>query len=46
MITQQLWEDNQALVQDCLNHPFVQGIKNGTLPVTKFAFYVGQDAFF
>ena len=43
---QQLWNDNQDLVQASLHHPFVQGIGNGSLPQTKFAYYVGQDAFF
>jgi thiaminase/transcriptional activator TenA len=29
-----------------LEHPFVQGIADGTLERKKFAYYVGQDAFF
>lgn len=41
-----LWEANQGLIQACLAHPFVQGIGSGTLPKAKFAYYVGQDAFF
>lgn len=41
-----LWQANQDLAQACLNHPFVQGISSGTLPQEKFAYYVGQDAFF
>ncbi|MUL39491.1 TenA family protein [Gloeocapsopsis dulcis] len=46
MVSAQLWQANQALAQACLEHPFVQGIGNGTLARHKFAFYVGQDAFF
>ncbi|MFQ4140311.1 TenA family protein [Nodosilinea sp. PGN35] len=41
-----LWHANQDLAIACLHHPFVQGIGDGTLPVEKFAYYVGQDAFF
>ena len=45
-ISQQLWSANQDLAQACLEHPFVQGIGDGTLERQKFAYYVGQDAFF
>ncbi|MES1021415.1 TenA family protein [Gloeocapsa sp. BRSZ] len=46
MVSAQLWQASQDLAQACLEHPFVQGIGNGTLARHKFAFYVGQDAFF
>lgn len=45
-LANQLWQANQDLAQACLTHPFVQGIGSGTLPEQKFAYYVGQDAFF
>ena len=45
-VANQLWQANQDLAQACLTHPFVQGIGSGTLPEQKFAYYVGQDAFF
>jgi thiaminase/transcriptional activator TenA len=45
-ISSYLWQSNQDLVQACLEHPFVQGIATGTLDRVKFAYYVGQDAFF
>lgn len=45
-LSQRLWQANQDLAQACLVHPFVQGIYDGTLPQEKFAYYVGQDAFF
>ena len=45
-VSAQLWEANQDLAQACLNHPFIEGIANGTLEKAKFADYVGQDAFF
>jgi thiaminase (transcriptional activator TenA) len=46
MISTQLWQSNQDLANACLEHPFVQGIASGTLERAKFAYYVGQDAFF
>ncbi len=45
-LSQTLWHANQDLATDCLHHPFVQGLGDGTLPKAKFAYYVGQDAFF
>lgn len=45
-LSRELWQANQDLAQACLEHPFVQGIANGTLERQKFAYYVGQDTFF
>ncbi|AFZ43898.1 transcriptional activator, TenA family [Halothece sp. PCC 7418] len=45
-LSQQLWQQNQDLVEASLNHPFVQGIADGSLDQQCFAFYVAQDAFF
>lgn len=45
-LAQQLWQQNQNLIQASLEHPFVQGIKHGSLHKATFAYYVGQDAFF
>lgn len=45
-LSSDLWQSNQDLAQECLAHPFVQGIATGTLERQKFAYYVGQDAFF
>ncbi|MEM6838379.1 MAG: TenA family protein [Cyanobacteria bacterium P01_C01_bin.120] len=45
-LSQRLWQANQDLAQASLNHPFVQGIYDGSLAKAKFAYYVGQDAFF
>jgi thiaminase (transcriptional activator TenA) len=44
--SKELWEANQDIAQACLNHPFVQGIGDGSLEKQKFAYYFGQDAFF
>ena len=41
-----LWQDNQDLAAASLENLFVQGIGDGSLPREKFAYYVGQDAFF
>jgi thiaminase/transcriptional activator TenA len=46
MISQLLWSANRALSQQFLLHPFIQGIGDGTLSRSRFAFYVGQDSFF
>ncbi|GAB4380549.1 MAG: thiaminase II [Elainellaceae cyanobacterium] len=45
-IADKLWQANQDLAIACLNNSFVQGIGNGTLSKSRFAYYVGQDAFF
>lgn len=45
-IATDLWNANQDLATACLKNAFVQGIADGTLPEAKFAYYVGQDAFF
>ena len=41
-----LWTANQELALACLQHPFVRGIGDGSLARDRFAYYVGQDAFF
>ena len=46
MISNNLWKTNQQLAINCLSHPFVQGIADGTLSQKSFAYYVGQDTFF
>jgi len=45
-LSTELWQANLDLAQACLEHPFVQGIADGSLERQKFAYYVGQDAFF
>lgn len=45
-LSQILWIANQDLAQENLEHPFVQGIGDGSLAEATFAYYVGQDAFF
>ncbi|MDX2239374.1 MAG: TenA family protein [Leptolyngbyaceae cyanobacterium bins.302] len=45
-ISDSLWQANHDLAIACLQHPFVQGIADGSLAKAKFAYYVGQDTFF
>ena len=45
-ISTDLWQANQDLAQSSLNHPFVQGLADGSLSKERFAYYVGQDVFF
>ncbi|NJR39827.1 MAG: TenA family protein [Leptolyngbyaceae cyanobacterium CSU_1_4] len=45
-IAEELWQENQDLAIACLQHSFVQSTADGSLPKAKFAYYVGQDAFF
>lgn len=45
-LARQLWLANSDLAAGCLEHPFVQGLAQGTLPRQVFAGYVAQDASF
>ena len=41
-----LWEENADLARAALEHRFVRGLKDGSLPLGNFQEYIGQDAFF
>jgi thiaminase/transcriptional activator TenA len=43
---QTLWQRSQALAAECLAHPFVRGLGDGSLNPEVFKRYVAQDAFF
>jgi thiaminase/transcriptional activator TenA len=45
-VAETLWHAYQDLAEASLESPFVQGIRDGSLPRKAFAYYVGQDAFF
>jgi thiaminase/transcriptional activator TenA len=45
-LSEELWQANHDLAQASLNHPFVQGLADGSLSRQRFAYYVGQDVFF
>jgi thiaminase (transcriptional activator TenA) len=42
--TQQLWQAVEPTYQAILEHPFLQGLTDGSLPQDRFAYYVAQDA--
>ena len=46
MLHERLWEENRNLAQACLEHPFVQGLRDGSLDRGAFEHYVAQDALF
>ena len=41
-----LWRENRARADECLAHPFVRGLADGSLDPEVFRHYVAQDAFF
>lgn len=45
-LARRLWADSADLAGAALEHPFVRGLADGTLPRERFAGYVAQDAFF
>lgn len=45
-LSRKLWDENADLARTALDHGFVRGIADGTLPLASFRHYVAQDAFF
>src|SRR5215210_6219939 len=45
-LAKELWEENADLSRAVLEHRFVRGLKEGSLPLNSFQTYIGQDAFF
>ncbi len=45
-LSARLWSENTDVTAQVLDHPFVRGIGDGSLPRELFAGYVAQDAFF
>jgi thiaminase (transcriptional activator TenA) len=45
-LSNRLWEDNADLARTALDHGFVRGLAEGTLPLASFRHYVAQDAYF
>ena len=41
-----LWEQNGGLARTALEHRFVRGLADGTLPLGNFRTYIAQDAFY
>ena len=46
MIAQALWQSSEAVAKAALEHPFVRGLADGSLPPQRFARYMEQDAYF
>ena len=44
--TDQLWNEALPVYNKIQDHPFNQEMKNGTLPVEKFKFYIYQDSLY
>jgi thiaminase/transcriptional activator TenA len=44
--TDQLWNEALPIYNKILEHPFNQEMKDGTLPVEKFKFYIYQDSLY
>ena len=45
-LSQELWRDSSEIAESCLQHPFVRGLADGTLPPERYAKFIAQDAFF
>lgn len=45
-LARKLWEENADLARSSLDHRFVRGMGDGSLPLESFRSYVAQDAFF
>jgi thiaminase/transcriptional activator TenA len=45
-LAKSLWAENRDLAQTTLEHPFVQGLRQGSLPLQNFQSYIAQDAYF
>ncbi len=45
-ITQKLWQENEDIYSEILEHPFLLQLQDGTLNRDVFAFYIVQDLFY
>ncbi|QIN77553.1 hypothetical protein GBA65_02440 [Rubrobacter marinus] len=45
-LSKALWEENAGFARASLEHRFVRGLGDGSLPLGSFRAYVAQDAFF
>lgn len=45
-IAKRLWKESEPLARACLEHSFVRGLGDGTLPRAHFQEYIAQDACF
>ena len=45
-LSERLWDGSRKAAESCLQHPFVRGLSDGTLPQERYAKFIAQDAFF
>ena len=45
-LTDQMWQSSQPIYNKTLQHPFLKGLADGTLPKARFRFYLQQDALY
>lgn len=44
--TDNTWKTIEPIYQEIIEMPFIKELQNGTLPLEKFQFYMGQDSFY
>ncbi|MBD5216975.1 MAG: thiaminase II [Bacteroidales bacterium] len=44
--SEEAWKASEDIYEKILQHPFVRGLADGTLPAEKFRFYIEQDALY
>ncbi|MFN0169612.1 MAG: thiaminase II [Bryobacteraceae bacterium] len=45
-LTDQMWADIRSVYAKTLQHPFLRGLADGTLPKSRFQFYLRQDGLY
>ena len=45
-ISRKLWRAHERVARDCLEHPFVRGLADGSLDPGNYRHFISQDAFF
>jgi thiaminase/transcriptional activator TenA len=45
-LTSEMWAASQPVYQQTLAHPFLKGLSDGSLPESRFQFYLQQDALY
>ncbi len=45
-LSQRLWEANRDLAEACLEHPFLQGLADGSLSASRYGLFAQQDHFY
>lgn len=44
--TDEAWQEIERIFEKILQMPFIEELQNGSLPLEKFQFYMGQDSFY